>query len=381
MIDITSGRAIDVMRGELETIPTMIETQVKALRPQLRALVLELRDEQPEPPEVVLTGCGDSYFAGLGARLTFERNAKVRCRAVEALELTRYDVRYVPTVPRPPLLVALSYSGEVGRTIEAVATATRFGWRTIALTGRPRARLARSVDRPILIDVPTLGLSPGTSTYVAMLTALTMLAAEIARAWGRIEGAEAIDKGLVAAPTLAGATLLAAEEPAAALAANLVNVPVTTILGAGPSHATAKFAAAKFYETAQRWALAEDLEEWAHGLYFVSSATTPVIIVAPGGASRDRAAELMSEMTYNRTPAILVTNVVDDSVAMAADAVLPFAAGLDEALSPILSCLPLAQLAFHLARSLGTHSYGLDGGERERMHYDTIHRDTRAEPA
>ena len=87
-------------------------------------------------------------------------------------------------VPSDPPVVAVSYSGEVGRTIEAAATADGSAadggpHRSAGgPTGQSRSR------RPILMSVPTLGFSPGTSTYVAMVTALLVLAAELARARG-----------------------------------------------------------------------------------------------------------------------------------------------------------------------------------------------------
>ncbi len=382
--DAADTRAIDVMRQEIETIPGVIADQVAALRAPIHDLVASLGadgDLAATPPEVILTGCGDSHFAGLATRLVFERDAGVRCRAPEALELTRYDARYVPLTPRPPLLVAVSYSGEVGRTIEAAATAERFGWTAVAFTGRPDGRLARASSRSILMDVPTLGFSPGTSTYVAMLVALETLALELARARGRTDGVARIERALGAAPDLARQTLDRAAGPAEAVAELLASAPTTTFLGAGPSRASAAFGAAKLFEGPQRYGVVQDLEEWAHEQYFVSGPATPVIVVAPSGASRDRAGELLAEMAFVGVPAVLVSDLVDDPVAATARHVLPFADGLDEAHSPILAALPIALLAFHLAGRLGTRSYGFPSLEHEREHYATIHRDTRAEPA
>jgi len=150
-------RSIDTMLREIETIPAVISDQAATLRGPLG----ELADELGNPlPEVILSGCGDPYFAGMAARLAMERDGGVRCQSIEALELARYAIRYVPVLPRPPLLVAVSHSGSVGRTIEAAATAAAFGWHTVALTGRADGRLAQ-VARPIVMDVPTLGFSPG----------------------------------------------------------------------------------------------------------------------------------------------------------------------------------------------------------------------------
>jgi glucosamine 6-phosphate synthetase-like amidotransferase/phosphosugar isomerase protein len=311
-----------------------------------------------------------------------ERDAGVRCRPIEALELARYEVRYVSTDPRP-LLVALSYSGEVGRTIEATATAAAFGWRTVAVTGRADGRLAAVSDQALVMSVPTLGFSPGTSTYVAMCTALLRLTAELARSRGRADAAERADDALARAPELAAATLSASEEPAKAAAALLAESPIVTFLGAGPSRASATFGAAKLFEGPQRYGVAEDLEEWAHEQYFVSDANTPIVVVSPSGASRDRALELVDEMAYIRAPVVFVGDTDDEVRARLPQesVVLPIAAGLDEAYSPLLTSLPLALLGFFLSERLGTRSYGFRSDEHEREHYETIHRDTRGEPA
>jgi glucosamine--fructose-6-phosphate aminotransferase (isomerizing) len=370
-------RSIDTMLREIETIPAVITDQVAALRGPLGELVNGLGKPLPE---VILSGCGDPYFAGMAARLAMERDSGVRCQAIEALELTRYAIRYVPVLPRPPLLVAVSHSGSVGRTIEAAATAAVFGWRTVALTGRADGRLAQ-VARPVVMDVPTLGFSPGTSTYVAMVVALLTLAGELARAGGRADGAARIASGLEAAPDLARETIRASAEPAERAAVLLAASPSTTFLGSGPSRASAEFGAAKLFEGPQRYGVAQQLEEWAHEQYFISGPTTPVVVVAPAGASRDRAGELIDEMAFIGAPIILVSAVVDDAVARRATVVLPVAAGLDEAFSPLLTCLPLALTAFFMAERLGARSYGFPSREHEIEHYETIHRDTRGIPA
>ena len=377
MSDLPVDRSIEVMLREIETIPAVLADQAQSLRQPIADLVKGLGDPLPE---VILTGCGDPHFAGIAAKLAIERDGGVRCQAIEALELTRYAIRYVPLVPRPPLLVAVSHSGSVGRTIEAATTAAGFGWRTVALTGRADGRLA-AVAPPILLTVPTLGFSPGTSTYVAMVVALLSLAGELARAAGRIDAARRVARGLAKAPDLAAETIRRSLEPARAAADLIVAAPSTTFLGSGPSRATAEFGAAKLFEGPQRYGVAQQLEEWAHEQYFISGPHTPVVVVAPSGSSRDRAGELIDEMSFIGAPTILVSDVVDDAVARRSTVVLPIAPGIDEAFSPLLTCLPLALAAFFVAERLGTRSYGFPSREHEIEHYETIHRATIGTPA
>jgi glucosamine--fructose-6-phosphate aminotransferase (isomerizing) len=365
------------MRDEIETIPGVIADQVARLRPAIRELV---ERDGGAVEEVVLTGCGDSHFAGVATRLAFELAAGVRCRAPEALEFARYDVRYVPLDPAP-WLVALSYSGEVGRTIEAAAAAAEAGWRTLALTGRADGRLATTAEHAILMEVPTLGFSPGTSTYVAMIAALLVLAAELARARGRVTEADQVDRALALAPELAATTLAISAEPARDAAGLIAASAVTTYLGAGPSRGSAAFGAAKLFEGPQRYGVVQDLEEWAHEQYFVTGPGTPIVVVAPSGASRDRAGELLVEMAFIEANAVLVSDRIDDAIAAPARVHVPVAPGLPEFASPLLTGLPLALVGFFVADALGTRSYGFPSVEREIEHYETIHRATRGLPA
>ena len=384
MTDADERRSIGIMLREIETIPSVIADQVSRLRPRIRFLVDELAAEVDlvtDPPEVILTGCGDSHFAGIGARLAFEKFAGVRCRAIEALECARYDVRYVPISPQPPILVAASYSGEVGRTIEAASTSRGFGWRTIALTGHAESRLAAVANDAVLLTVPTLGFSPGTSTYVAMLLAMYILAAELARARGRMVQATDLERSLSAAADLASLTLRGARDSAEDVASYVADATMTMFLGAGPSRATAEFGAAKLFEGPHRHAVAQHLEEWAHEQYFVSGPRTPIVITAPAGASRDRAGELIAEMEFVGVPNVLVSDTVDHPQFAGAGRRLSIAAGLDEAMSPLLTCLPVALVAFFLAEQLGSRSYGFPSAEHEKEHYATIHQFTKGEPA
>jgi len=231
----------------------------------------------------------------------------------------------------------------------------------------------------VLMQVPTLGFSPGTSTYVATITALLVLAAELARARGRHGDADQLDDGLARVPALATATLAAAEDPARAAAELIAGSPVTTFIGAGPSRASAAFGAAKLFEGPQRYGVDQDLEEWAHEQYFVSGPSTPVVVVTPSGAAHDRALELLTEMAFIGVPTVVVSD--DATIDPAGIIRLSVASGADEAISPLLTCLPLAQVGFFVSNLLGTTAYGFPSAEHEREHYDTIHRDTRGEPA
>jgi glucosamine--fructose-6-phosphate aminotransferase (isomerizing) len=364
-------RSIAIMRAEIDTIPRVISDQHAALRPRLEELAQSLVADGIE--HAYLVGCGDSMFAGQATCLAFARHCGIQAEAVHALDLARYRVRYLP--PRS-LVVCVSYSGEVGRTIEAAAQARLHGHRVVALTGSVNGRLAREVQTSVLLDVPTLGFSPGTSTYVAMQTALLTLAI----AWGRARGhaQDGGDTALDAVAEAATATIDAAAEPARALAAALAHERWVTFIGAGPNEASAHFGAAKLFEGPQMLGVATNLEEWAHEEYFVSGPGTPVVVIAPSGASHDRAVEILSELVFIKASATLVS---DQPPPLPEVGWLPLQPGVSEELSPVIAALPLSLLGFFLAEATGKRSYNFPSPEAEREHYETIHRDTRGTPA
>src|SRR5579864_1185564 len=163
--------SVDMMRREIAMIPQLLAGQFEILAGSLRALARKLSAGGIE--HLYLVGCGDSAFAGAATALAFQKHAGIHAEGVHALDLARYRVRYLP---ERSAVVCISFSGRVGRTIEAAIQARRFGHRVLALTGNPDSPLASEATDVITLSVPTLGYSPGTSTYLAILGALLELA-------------------------------------------------------------------------------------------------------------------------------------------------------------------------------------------------------------
>ena len=363
---------IETMDREIATIPDVIAAQFADPGGHVRELAGWLADRGIE--HLYLTGCGDSAFAGQAATLAFRRHSRLRAHPVHALDFARYDVRYLPPASA---VLAISYSGQVGRTIEAARQAAAFGVPVIALTGRPasehRGQLAAAADRILPVDVPTLGFSPGTSTYIAMLCTLI----ELARQTSPAGGGDVLRDECEQLAGLAAKTLDWCQDTAAELAARMRPGRFVTFLGAGPNEATARFGAAKLFEASQQIALATNVEEWAHEEYFITRPGDPVVVIAPTGAARDRAWEILSELEFIRADATVVSDVEPPGQA----GFLRLAAGAPEELSPVLAALPLAQLGFHLARQAGKRSYNFPSEQAKDEHYATIHRATLGEPA
>lgn len=363
--------SVDTMREEIAMIPKLLGEQLEMLAGTLRTLAYELNARDIE--HLYLVGCGDSAFAGAATTLAFHRHAGIRAEGIHALDLARYRVRYLP---ERSAVVCISFSGKVGRTIEAAIQARRFGHRVLALTGNPDSPLAREATGVITLSVPTLGYSPGTSTYLAILAALL----ELAVAWGEARGGDTAGARalLWSVPGLAQHTLEKANEPVQGLAERIAKHDWVTFLGAGPNLATAQFGAAKLFEGPLKLGVATNIEEWAHEEYFVSGPGTPVCLIAPSGASFDRASEILSELNFIGANAAFIS---DARSPVEPGTFIPLAPGLPEEFSPLLTALPLSLFAFYLTRASGQERFEFPSPEAAQEHYETIHRTTQGEPA
>jgi glucosamine--fructose-6-phosphate aminotransferase (isomerizing) len=363
--------SVDSMHEEIAMIPKLLAEQLEMLAEPLRTLAQRLNARGIE--HLYFVGCGDSAFAGAATALAFQKLIGIRADGIHALELARYRVRYLP---EHSAVVCISFSGRVGRTIEAAMQARRFGHRVLVLTGNPDSPLAKEATDVITLSVPTLGYSPGTSTYLAILAALF----DLAVAWGEARGADmARARALLwDVPNLTQHTLEVASEPAQSVAEQIAKHDWVTFLGAGPNLATAHFGAAKLFEGPQKLGVATNIEEWAHEQYFVSGAGTPVFLIAPSGASFDRAGEILSELNFIGADPVFIS---DTRPRVPPGTFIPLAPGLPEIFSPLLAALPLSLVAFHLTRTSGQERFEFPSPEAAQEHYETIHRVTEGEPA
>jgi glucosamine 6-phosphate synthetase-like amidotransferase/phosphosugar isomerase protein len=364
-------RDIGIMREEIARLPGLIRTQIRDTSQAVEALLDGL--DVTAIPRVVLTGCGDSFFVGVAARWAFERYARLPTESIEALDFARY---YVDSLPAGTLVLPISYSGQVARTVEAARNAAHMGCTVVAITGRPERRLGQTVPRVLAVQIPSLGFSPGTTTYIGLLVAVYLLAIGLGRRRGLITGFQAgkLLEQLEAISIAVESTIVGGDEPYQALASWLAEAETVVFLGSGPNYASAMFGAAKLFEGAQMHGVAQNTEEWAHEQYFISDAATRTVLLAPIGRGLDRAREIAREMRFIETPFLVIT---DDQDAAAWQALttrlVSLPSGVAEVFSPILFTAPLSLLGYYMAVARGKTSYNFPSDAHEREHYETLH--------
>jgi len=268
------------------------------------------------------------------------------------MQCARYGVTNQPkSFPRNPLTFAISVSGTVSRTQEAMAMARAEGALTVAITASPDAPLAQAAEKMLHCGVPDADFSPGVRSYRVSLMALYLVAIRFAEIYERLtqDEANAMRNELKNTADAIEATIDAINDRCREVAEAVANHNNFVFTGDGPNYPTALFGAAKVIEAAGRHAIGQETEEWAHLQYFINVDTdTPTFVISPGGRGHARVGELMEAVNRVGRTSIAIVPDGDTVVGPQADWVLPVVGEVSELFSPMV--YPVATELFSARR-------------------------------
>jgi glutamine---fructose-6-phosphate transaminase (isomerizing) len=355
---------LSIVAAQASLVPLIIDTVVP------RVTQLFTREAVHRIPRIYLVGCGDSLYAAIAARLLFERYTGVATEAVAALEFSRYLVDYMPV---GSLVVAISVSGGVSRTLEAAEWATRRGGWVVALTGRADSKITQIAQDSIIHyavlhnDAQRLS-TRGLANFEASLISLYLAAVQVGITLGRVDAAEGVrvQQELRAVAADMDQTIQANTEITRRYAEEARECETFFLLGAGPNYATAYFGAAKLLEGPNLNGVSQELEEWAHEQYFLTRQDTQVIILATPGQSIDRAREIVRTAKAVGGRAAVITSPAEAGSFGEVDFIFPIMGEIREIYTPLAYALPLEQLAIHLQNIRGSLPVANDAEDRHR---------------
>jgi glucosamine--fructose-6-phosphate aminotransferase (isomerizing) len=270
------------------------------------------------------------------------------------------------------LMIAVSVSGVVSRTIEALTLARQAGAVGIALTGAPDKPLAQAAEKVFTTTVPPLPdemkgmVVPGVRSYLASQMALYSAAIRIGEVRGHLTTAQANDlraelRGLA---DIMEATIRACEPVCHELVSRWSTAPEFVFVAAGPLYGVAMFSAAKMLEASGDPSMAQDAEEWAHLQYFSANADTPTIFISANGGDADRTAEVArAAQAIGRGTAAIVPEG-EKTISQYVQAVLPVKGQVRECFAPLVYSIPGEILAAERAAAVGAAYFRDFGGGR-----------------
>lgn len=237
--------------------------------------------------QIVICGCGDSHHAGLGLSMGVSELAGSRCCATNAMTASRYVIPQFRELVGRLLVIGISASGEVARTLEALEVANRIGARTLALTGNGSSSLGSTADAQISFPGPSIPHGPGLISYLSSLMMGFALINHLVDAKLRAS----LETGF----SRLGSNLsdwVQERWAAGSEFADDAQEGTCVFLGSGPAYGSALFGAAKLIEASGEFAWGQDVEEWAHLEYFCAPEKMRTWLLSASGRAVSRELEI-----------------------------------------------------------------------------------------
>ena len=353
---------LDNFISQVDSLSAMIGPCVDRLEPITRKILTT--PEIYGLRQIILTGSGDSYFAGAAAAPVFRDLTGLPVQAMTSMEASRYAGAAGKGVvnTRGTLVIPVSYSGEAARLVEAAHRWRDRGALTLGLSAASEGRLAKAAERVVDTKVDEGAPAPGVRTYVAGLIALYLIAIRLGEVLMRItmDQANAMRRELASTGAALAGVQSALSAPIEAFAEQTREWTAFDVLGSGPSLGSAGYGAAKLVEAAGIHATAQDCEEFFHLNFFIDRPdATPAVLYAPSqGTGASRCKELIETLGQLGRPFLVVTDQAGFATG-GLEIVLP---DVREGFAPMLQAAPAALLAAHAAAVRGVPHYrGHDG--------------------
>jgi glucosamine--fructose-6-phosphate aminotransferase (isomerizing) len=322
-----------------------IAAQPEALRRVLRgqeAALAAAADRLRAMERLVLTGIGTSWHATLVGELLFAHAGGfgLRARALHAFEFRHFW----PEPDAATGVVVVSHRGTKRFSLEALGRSAGRGGVSVAITGRGHGE-GLSVADVVLRTVEQEASAAHTVSYTCALFLLAALAAEVGRD-------AALRRALEAVPDQVAALL--AQEPWGTLAARFRDRRSYVVVGGGPNTATALEAALKLSEASHVPAVGMQCEQFLHGPWVALEPTDLVVVIAPPGLARERAASVARLAREVGAPVLALADGEDRELGSLAEHTVALPR-TPELLSPIPAVVPLQLFAYHLALRRGVN--------------------------
>jgi glucosamine--fructose-6-phosphate aminotransferase (isomerizing) len=300
---------------------------------------------------LTIVACGTSYYAGLVAKYWVEQFARVPVDIDVASEF-----RYREPVLEPGgLALFISQSGETADTLAALRHARSQQQRIAVVVNVPTSSMAREADLLFPTHAgPEIGVA-STKAFTCQLAVLAALAANLARANGRLSRDE--ERDIVAHLQEAPAALNAAlghDDDIAAMAHLIAPAHDVLYLGRGPDYPMALEGALKLKEISYIHAEGYAAGEMKHGPIALIDDNVPVIVLAPSGPLFDKTVSNMQEVRARGGKIVLISDargIAEAGEGCMATIEMPEVHPL---IAPLVYAVPVQLLAYHVAVLKGT---------------------------
>lgn len=345
------------LRRQCFSLPSLCSNQITGLKKGIETTIP--RDVLKDIRKVILTGCGDSFFAAKAAVPAFKKYAGAFASSFEAhrcIDVAR-SLRFDPENAAATLIVAISASGSPARIEEALLRGRHHGCRTILITNSPDSNGAKAAEYTLIVNTPPFPeYGPGLRNYYASLSGLFVLAAYMGEAKG-IQPAgtiESLFKGISTYTDSFSNALDRIDDQIFKTAAAWKDIVAVETVGDYTDFASAGFIAAKVVEVAGEITMATDSENWCHVNYFAHDPEKigTIIVSTKEFPNFSRVKETVMTVEKIGRPALLITTGTGKDYGVGNGVVvctLPKAPEGFEFIEPLLNHVPGSIFASYLS--------------------------------
>lgn len=339
--DIEKGTYPHFMLKEIDEQPLVIRNIIQKYENENGEIELseDIRNAILESDRIYIIACGTSYHAGLVGKQFIERFAKIPVEVHVASEFS-YNM---PLLTEKPFFIYISQSGETADSRAVLVQTNELGYPALTITNAPGSTISREADYTMLLHAgPEIAVA-STKAYTAQLAALAILAADVAKAKGLSIGFDLKQElGLVATAMI---TLCDQKEEMEKIAIEYLTMTRNCFfIGRGIDFYVGLEGALKLKEISYIQAEGFAGGELKHGTIALIENGTPVIALATqASVNLGIRGNVKEVVARGANPCIISMKGLE----MDGDRfILPT---VNEALTPLLSVIPLQLIAYYAA--------------------------------
>ena len=294
---------------------------------------------------ILIIACGTSWHAGLVAEYIFEEFTRIPVEVEYASEF-RYRN---PIINKGDVVIPISQSGETADTLAAIKLAKEKGAFVFGVCNVVGSSISRETHAGAYTHAgPEIGVA-STKAFTTQITVLTLIALRLAKAKGTMNNSDfhRYLQELELIPEKVQEALQT-NEKAKEIAAVFKDSTNCLYLGRGYNFPVALEGALKLKEISYIHAEGYPAAEMKHGPIALIDEHMPVIVIAPRQGHYDKVVSNIQEIKSRSGRIIAVVTKGDTQVRDLADYVIEIPDTAD-ALSPLLTTIPLQLLSYHIA--------------------------------
>lgn len=307
--------------------------------------IIDYKEKFVNARRILIIACGTSWHAGLIGEYLFEEFCRIPVEVEYASEF-RYRT---PVIHSDDIVIAISQSGETADSLAAIELARKAGAFVYGVCNVIGSSIPRNTDSGSYTHCGNeIGVA-STKAFTAQVMVLTMMALAIAKEKNTISEEKylSVIKELQNIPSKIR-QILRSNDKVKELSLIFTYAQNFIYLGRGYNYPIALEGALKLKEISYIHAEGYPAAEMKHGPIALIDNEMPIVCIATNSGIYEKVVSNIQEIKARKGRVIAIINEGDETMKSLADHYIEIPA-TEECLDPLLTCIPLQLLAYHIA--------------------------------